>query len=176
TELEAAVSVPRLVRGDIDLAIVLDWDNRPLSRPGGLCKAPLLEDLIDLAMPAGHPLADRPEVELREVAGEEWVSWPEGEFCHEWLMRTLRSEGIEPRVSHMAEEHHTQLALVAAGLGVAVTPRLGRGPVPQGVALVPVHHTLRRNIHAVWREDADRRPSIRAAVAALEKAAADITE
>jgi len=176
TELAAEVSVPRLVRGDLDLAIVLDWHNRPLSLPAGLAQAPLLEDPIDLAMPAGHPLAGRSAVELRDVAEEEWVSWPEGELCHEWLMRTLRAEGIEPRLSHTAEEHHTQLALVAAGLGVAVTPRLGRGPVPQGVALVPVHHTLRRHIYAVWRQDADRRPSIRAAVAALEKAAADVTE
>lgn len=174
TELEAGVSVPRLVRGDIDLALVLDWHNRPLFLPGGLSKAPLLEDRVDLAMPSGHPLAGRTGVELKELADEEWISWPEGEFCHEWLMRTLRAEGIEPRVSHMADEHHTQLALVAAGLGVAVTPRLGRGPVPQGVALVSVHHTLRRHIYAVWREDADRRPSIRAAVAALEKAAGDV--
>lgn len=55
-----------------------------------------------------------------------------GEFCNEWLMFTLRSRGIEPRVAHMAEEHGTQLALIAAGLGVAVAPRLGRGPVPEG--------------------------------------------
>lgn len=175
TESEAEVALPRLVRGGTDLAIVLDWNNRALSLPPGLCTVPLLEDPVDLAMPAAHPLAQRRRVELREVADEEWISWPEGEFCHEWLMRTLRAEGVEPRLSHTAAEHHTQLALVAAGLGVAVTPRLGRGPVPQGVALVPVHHTLRRRIYAVWREDADRRPSIRAAVAALEKAALEIT-
>ncbi|WP_314173619.1 LysR family transcriptional regulator [Streptomyces winkii] len=175
TESEAEVALPRLVRGTTDLALVLDWHNRELSLPAGLSRAPLLEDPIDLALPSGHPLAGRRRVELTEVADEEWISWPEGEFCHDWLMRTLRGEGIEPRLSHEAAEHHTQLALVAAGMGVAVTPRLGRGPVPQGVALVPVHHTLRRRIHAVWRTDADRRPSIRAAVAALEKAAREIT-
>ncbi|MGH3323039.1 MAG: LysR family transcriptional regulator [Streptomyces sp.] len=174
TEMEAESAVPRLLRGDIDMAVVLDWHNRPLSLPSGLCKAALLEDPTDLAMPAGHPLADRRRVELREFAEEEWVSWPDGEFCHEWLMTTLRGEGIEPRLSHRAEEHSTQLALVAAGLGVAVAPRLGRGPLPRGVAVVPVHHTLRRHIHAIWRQDADRRPSIRAAVAALEKAAGNV--
>lgn len=45
-----------------------------------------------------------------------------GEFCHEWLMFTLRSKGIEPIVGHRAAETHTQLGLVAAGLGVCIAP------------------------------------------------------
>jgi DNA-binding transcriptional LysR family regulator len=170
-EMEPDVSLPRLVRGDIDLAVVLDWYNKPLSLPDGLAKAPLLDDPADVAIPADHPLADRAEVDLEEFADDEWISWPEGEFCHDWLMFTLRGKGVEPRISHMAEEHHTQLALIAAGLGVAIAPRLGRGPVPDGVRVVPVRHTMRRHIYAVWRQDADRRPSIRAVVEALSRAA-----
>ncbi|MCT2594026.1 LysR family transcriptional regulator [Streptomyces sp. N2-109] len=174
TEREHAESVPLLVRGDIDLAVVLDWHNRPLSLPSGLAKAPLHDDIADVAMPAGHPLAGRPHVTLVDFAEDEWVSWPEGEFCHDWLMFTLRSAGIEPRIAHQAEEHHTQLALVARGLGVAVAPRLGRGTVPDGVAVVPVQHTMQRHVYAIWREDADRRPSIRAAVDALRQAAREV--
>ncbi|MGY4968965.1 LysR family transcriptional regulator [Streptomyces nigrescens] len=170
TEMEPDESVRGVVRGDIDLAVVLDWYNRPLSLPDGLAKAPLLDDPADVAMPSTHPLARRRSVELEEFADDEWISWPQGEFCSEWLMFTLRSKGIEPRVAHMAEEHGTQLALIAAGLGVAVAPRLGRGPVPDGVSVVPVRHTMRRQVYAIWRADADRRPSIRAAVGALRTA------
>ncbi|AZS70440.1 LysR family transcriptional regulator [Streptomyces lydicus] len=170
TEMEPDESVRGVVRGDIDLAVVLDWYNRPLSLPDGLAKAPLLDDPADVAMPSTHPLARRRSVELEEFADDEWISWPQGEFCSEWLMFTLRSKGIEPRVAHMAEEHGTQLALIAAGLGVAVAPRLGRGPVPKGVSVVPVRHTMRRHVYAIWRADADRRPSIRAAVGALRTA------
>ncbi|MGW7354315.1 LysR family transcriptional regulator [Streptomyces sp. NPDC054784] len=174
SEMEPHRSVPELVRGDIDLAVVLDWHNRPLSLPDGLAKAPLHDDIADVALPADHPLAGRREVALGDFADDEWVSWPEGEFCHDWLMFTLRSDGVEPRLSHMAEEHHTQLALVAQGLGVAIAPRLGRGPVPEGVVVVPVRSTMRRHVYAIWREDADRRPSIRAVVEALQRSAADI--
>ncbi|MFH9426076.1 LysR family transcriptional regulator [Streptomyces sp. NPDC017529] len=168
-EMEPEASVRGVVRGDIDLAVVLDWHNRPLPLPEGLAKAPILDDPADVAMPAGHPLAHRESVELEEFADDEWIASPEGEFCHDWLMFTLRSKGIEPRVAHMVEEHPTQLALISAGLGVAVAPRLGRGPVPQGVSVVPVRHTMRRHVYAVWRADADRRPSIRAAVTALRR-------
>lgn len=171
TELEPEAAVREVIRGDLDLAVVLDWSNKRLPVPGGLAQAHLLDDVPDVAMPADHPLADRAEVDLEEFADDEWVSWPQGEFCHEWLVFTLRSKGFEPRIAHLAGEHHTQLALIAAGLGVCVAPRLGRGAVPEGVALVPVRQRMRRHVHAVWRTDADRRPSIRAAVEALRRAA-----
>ncbi|MEO3977426.1 LysR family transcriptional regulator [Streptomyces sp. CAU 1734] len=170
-ELEPEQGIEAVIRGDLDLAVVLDWSNKRLPVPGGLAQAHLLDDAPDVAMPADHPLAGRAEADLAEFAEDDWVSWPEGEFCYEWLMFTLRSRGIEPRIAHLAAEHHTQLALIAAGLGVCVTPRLGRGPVPEGVALVPVRPHMRRHVYAVWRTDADRRPSIRAAVEALREAA-----
>lgn len=174
-EMEPESGIRAVIRGDLDLAVVLDWSNRRLPVPAGLAQAQLLDDVTDVAMPAGHPLAGRAEVDLGEFADDDWVSWPDGEFCHDWLVFTLRSQGVEPRIPHMAGEHHTQLALIAAGLGVCVAPRLGRGPVPEGVVLVPVRQMMRRHVYAVWRTDADRRPSIRAAVAALRTVAAGPT-
>ncbi|MGA4847561.1 LysR family transcriptional regulator [Streptomyces sp. G5(2025)] len=173
-ELEPAPAVSAVVRADIDMAVVLDWYNKPLPVPDGLVKAPLLDDPADIAMPAAHPLADRSEVDLEEFAEDEWITWGEGEFCHEWLMFTLRGKGVEPRIAHRAQEHHTQLALVAAGLGVCVAPRLGRDPMPAGARTVPVRHRVRRHVYVVWRADADRRPSIRAAVEALRAAGAGL--
>ncbi|MQY16122.1 HTH-type transcriptional regulator GltC [Streptomyces sp. RB5] len=174
-ETEPSGSLPGVVRGDFDLAVVLDWYNKPMPLPAGLAREALLDDVADVAVPADHALAGRAEIDLEDLAEDDWIAWPEGEFCREWLMFTMRGKGIEPRVMHTAEEHHTQLALVAAGLGVAVAPRLGRGPLPAGVRAVPVRNTVRRHIYAVWRSDADRRPSIRAAVEALRVAAAQVT-
>ncbi|AEW93068.1 LysR family transcriptional regulator [Streptantibioticus cattleyicolor] len=169
-EMEPSESVPGLMRGDIDLAVVLDWYNKPLPRPEGLAKAELLDDVVDVAVPSGHRLAGRAEVDLDDFADDDWIAWPAGEFCHESLLFTMRGKGIEPRIAHFAGEHQTQLAFVAAGLGVAVTPRLGRGPVPEGVRVIPVRHTLHRHVYAIWRTDADRRPAVRAMVAALRAA------
>jgi DNA-binding transcriptional LysR family regulator len=166
-EMEPDSAVPGLARGDIDLAVVLDWYNKPLPLPEGLARVPLLDDVADVAVPRDHPLADRTEAGLEEFAEDEWIAWPSGEFCHEWLLFTLRGKGVEPRIAHTAAEHPTQLALVDAGLGVAVTPRLGRGPVPDGVRIVRLRHVMHRHLYALWRADADRRPAIRAAVEAL---------
>ncbi|MDI3422859.1 LysR family transcriptional regulator [Streptomyces luteolus] len=169
-ELEPEEGAAAVVRGDLDLAVVLDWYNKPLPVPDGLAKAPLLDDPADVVLPARHPLATRAEIALEELADEDWISWPEGAYCADWLRYTLRAKDIEPRVRHFAEEHHTQLAFVASGLGVCITPRLGRGLLPEGVSVVPVRQGVRRHVYAVWRADADRRPSIRAAVMALKAA------
>ncbi|TGZ19389.1 LysR family transcriptional regulator [Streptomyces sp. S816] len=174
SELEPEQGIAAVVRGDLDLAVVLDWYNKPMPVPDGLVKAPLLDDPAEVAVPAGHRLADREEVDLAEFAEDEWITWGEGEFCHEWLMFTLRSKGVEPIVGHRAGETHTQLQLVSAGLGVCIAPLLGRHPVPDGVVLVPLTQRVRRHVYVIWRADADRRPSIRAAVEALRTAARQI--
>ncbi|MGA5413423.1 LysR family transcriptional regulator [Streptomyces pseudogriseolus] len=169
-ETEPENGIRGVIRGDLDLAVVLDWYNKPMPLPDGLVKALLLDDPADVALPADHPLAAREEIDLAELAEDEWITWGEGEFCHEWLMFTLRSKGVEPIVAHRAAESHTQLNLVAAGLGVCVAPLLGRDPLPGGVVTVPLRQRVRRHVFVVWRADADRRPSIRAAVRALRAA------
>ncbi|AYV26592.1 LysR family transcriptional regulator [Streptomyces sp. CJ_13] len=173
-EQEPEESMAAVVRGDLDLALAIDWHNKRMPVPAELTRAHLLEDSCDIAVPTGHRLADRDRISLAEFAEDDWISWNEGQFCHEWLVYTLRGTGIEPRIAHIAEEHHTQLAFVEAALGVCVTPRLGRGPVPAGVRLLPVCDAVRRHVYVVWRADADRRPSIRAAVEALQVAALNV--
>ena len=44
-------------------------------------------------------------------------------------------------MTHTAEEHQTQLAMVAAGLGIAVMPRLGRGSI-EGVSTITLEPSL----------------------------------
>ncbi|WP_217209631.1 LysR family transcriptional regulator [Streptomyces sp. AC550_RSS872] len=174
-ELEPENGIAGVIRGDFDLAVVLDWYNKPMALPEGLVKAHILDDPADVAMPVGHRLADRDEVDLAEFAEDEWITWGEGEFCHEWLMFTLRSKGIEPLLGHRAPETHTQLALVAAGLGVCIAPLMGRHPMPAGVVTVPLKQRVRRHVYVVWRADADRRPSIRAAVRALREVGENVS-
>lgn len=169
SEQEPHQAIPALRRGDLDLAVVQEWPDTPLAIPGGLARRDLLEDAFDLALPAGHPLAGRDSVAIKELADDEWISWSTGQICHDWLVHTLRACGAQPQVRHTASEHSTQLALVAAGLGTAVIPRLGREPVPASVRLVPINPSPVRRIYALWRASTALRPAIRATLDALER-------
>ena len=129
-----------------------------------------------MAVPADHALAGRPAAELAEFGDGPWICGTPGTSCHDWLCFTLRSQQAEPVIAHTANEYATQLALVAAGLGIAVMPRLGREPVPAGVRLIAVTPALCRRIYAAWRDASARRPAIAATVTALRAAAAGARE
>lgn len=172
SEQEPRQAIPALSRGHLDIAVVQDWADDMLTVPASLSRQDLLDDLFDVALPAGHPLAGRGRIAIGELAGDDWISWSAGEICHDWLVRTLRAHGAEPRVVHTASEHSTQLALVAAGLGAAVIPRLGREPAPPAVRFVPLDPAPARSIFALWRASATARPAIRATIDALRRCCA----
>jgi DNA-binding transcriptional LysR family regulator len=169
-EQEPAEALAAVAHGNADLAVVQDWPEAPLVLPDGLSSAPLLSDTLDVALPADHPLSGRESIALVDLGDADWVSWPSDQLCHGWLRTTLRRNGIEARVRHTAAEHSTQLAVVAAGLAVAVIPRLGRDPVPPGVRFVALRPAPRRRVSVVWRTSAANRPACRAARRALRDA------
>lgn len=169
SELEPTETVPLVSRGEIDIGLAQDWFNAPMAIPAGLSRAALLEDVADIMLPADHPLADADTIDLDDIGAGPWITTSPGSVCHDWLLHTLRSRGVEPEITHTAAEYPTQLALVAAGLGTAVIPRLGRGAVSDEVRMVRAKPALTRQVYAVWRTDAARRPAIRAAVEALRQ-------
>jgi len=170
-EEDPAQSIPLVLRGDIDLAVIQEWDNDPVGLPEGLARGRVCEDPADVALHAGHPLAGRESLALKELADDGWICSTPKTICYEWLCYTLRAEGFEPRIEHMATELSSELALVDAGLGAAILPRLGRCDVPPNVRLVPLDPPLVRRLSVVWRIEAARRPAIRAVSAALRAAA-----
>ncbi|WP_225844509.1 LysR family transcriptional regulator [Streptomyces sp. HPF1205] len=167
TEVDAHLSVDLVARGVVDLAVAHDWDIAPLPTPEGLERAVIGDDRCDVLVPAGHPLAGRRSLVRGDLVRERWICQPPGSVCHEWLVRTLREAGTEPDMAYQVGEYRTQVALVAAGLGIALVPRLGRGPVPEGVAVLRLEPAPVRRLYALWRAGASRRPSIAAAVDTL---------
>jgi DNA-binding transcriptional LysR family regulator len=117
-------------------------------------------------------------VDLDDLRFDRWITWgPTGSALSDmhlpsrwwdrWLAYTLRSRGHEPVIAHTVCEHAPQLALIAAGLGVCVIPRLGRDPLPRGVRIVAVRPTLRRHVYPLWRTANTRRKAIEVTVEAF---------
>jgi DNA-binding transcriptional LysR family regulator len=125
---------------------------------------------VRIALPEGHPLAARGEVEMAALADEPWVAGHEGTFCHLVVIRSARDAGFEPRVTHVTNDFSVAYALVAACAGVALVPELA-GPPPPGVAVRPVAGPpLNRRIYAAVRAGSAARPAIAAMLAALKEA------
>jgi DNA-binding transcriptional LysR family regulator len=170
SETDPYLAAELVARGEADLALVQDWPSVPLPMPDGLARLDLGLDLVDLLVPAGHPLAALDVVPVERLRGERWTSVPAGNICHDWLMHTMREVGDEPDVLYQVGEFETQIALIAAGLGIGLVPRLGRGPLPAGVVARPVLPEPTRRVFALWRAQASRRPAITAVLEALRMA------
>ncbi len=152
-EAEPEDIVPRLRAGELDLALLFEFpDAGPLVGGDGLRRADLLEDLMYLALPERHPLADRADLRLEDLAGEAWVQTSASSPCARHVVHACRSAGFEPTVSFESDDYATVQGLVAAGVGVALIPQLAltrvrddirvralhpRGPVRRIVAATP---------------------------------------
>lgn len=171
-EIDPPLATEAVARGELDLAVVHDWQNTPLPVPESLSRMVICEDVADVLIPASNPLADREFLEPADLAGVRWMCQPEGSICFDWLVRTFHGAGFEPELAYRISEYRTQFALLAKGVGVALIPRLGRGEVPDNVRVVPLLPNPTRTIYAVWRTQASRRPAITAALTVLRQVAA----
>ena len=168
-EQEPHDAIPACGRGQVDVAIGQDWPGDELVLPDNVTRQDLLEDVFDVALPHDHPLAERAGLTMTDLLEDDWIGWASGQICHDWLLRTLALYGAQARMRHTASEHATQLALVAAGLGIALIPRLGREPAPSAIRFVPVTPAPVRRAFALWRTSTTARPAIGAMLTALRE-------
>lgn len=125
----------RLRAGRIDVAVVavgggLEYDL------DGLLADHVLDGRPALAVPADHRFAERGWAAVGELADERWVvGAPDRDGPQFGTWPTLDAP---QQVAFTARDWPARLGLVAAGLGVAVVPRLLAGVLPPGVRLVEV--------------------------------------
>jgi DNA-binding transcriptional LysR family regulator len=163
--------------GQVDVAIVDDWTGRsPERQATGLRYYPLVRDSLVLVVPRRHWAADpREPVALHRLRSEPWLAPPAGEPSRRAVDRVLARAGGTPSAPWEFEGLATILSLVARGIGIAVLPRLtlaaGEGRVV--VRELP-GRSQARQVYAVARESAVRRPSVAVILTALTAAARNL--
>ena len=128
----------------------------------GLGLEQLVSEELVAVMPQRHRLAKRQRVRMRELAGDEFISYREGSRLRELLVSAGRQAGFEPRVRLESNESQRIRQLVARGLGVAVLPRSDVEGAGADIAVATLTEPeLSRDITLAWR--AERRHSPAAA-------------
>ena len=99
----------------------------------GLARLPVRDPSIDwhiidfetlvAALPEDHPLAAKPELEVADLAGEPFVTFPgtQGSTVRDATALIALQAGFSPRIVQEAPDSYTILSLVAAGVGITVT-------------------------------------------------------
>ncbi|WP_433873441.1 LysR family transcriptional regulator [Saccharopolyspora sp. CA-218241] len=109
--------------GDVELALLWDYEWNRIDDPA-LEMVHLIDDPTVLVVPANSELLDSPVVSLAELAGQEWIIRADNHPVAEVLRRSCRLAGFEPAISYESHDYQEAQAMVAAGLGIAVAPRL----------------------------------------------------
>ena len=172
TEGDPQHSLASLRSGEIEIALVWEYDFVPLEPDETIARVPLLDDPVHLLVGAGHPVARLRSVALGELAGETWINSTPRSSCHPFMIRVCNASGFEPRISAETNDHHVLKRLVATGVGVALVPDLSARALDGDVALVPISpNPPKRRIFAAHRAGEPTDALVAAMLALLEEAA-----
>ncbi|MER6189715.1 LysR family transcriptional regulator [Streptomyces cyaneofuscatus] len=170
-EAEAAQAYELLTAGEVDLALSLAA-HAPTARDPRFSLFPLLADPLDVALPADHPLADAPALRLADLAADRWIFGGSGPWS-EITTAACEAAGFVPEQAHSAAGWTAILALVEAGMGIALVPRMAsREQRPEGVVMrVLEADQPRRHVVAAVRHGAESGPAVARVLSALSRVA-----
>lgn len=138
-----------VLNNDIDIGLI---ESQPEHRD--IVSIPFMEDYLCAIFPVGHPLAQRGEVTLEQMAQYPFLMREKGSAGREILdaFFAIRQISVRP----LWESTSTQAIVrgVAEGLGVAVLPSLlvQKDIREHTVQTVPFEQPLKRNLHIVYHK------------------------
>ncbi|MEU6478815.1 LysR family transcriptional regulator [Streptomyces sp. NPDC047017] len=173
-EAEAGEAYELLAAGEVDLALSLAA-HAPSAADPGFTRVPLLADPLDVALPPGHPLAAADRVRLADLAAEPWIFGGSGPWSD--ITRTAcEAAGFSPYQGHAAAGWTAILAMVEAGMGVALVPRMAAGRRDGVVMRALTEDRPHRHVVAALRKGAADAPAPRRVLTALRTAATALTD
>jgi DNA-binding transcriptional LysR family regulator len=111
--------VAGLETGSIDAGLL-----RPPVSSSALQVVTLIREPFLALVPAGHRLAPRRTIQLRQFGGEPFVMYSRlgSPLIHSRVMEMCKRAGFAPHITQYADQIHTVASFVGAGIGVALAP------------------------------------------------------
>jgi DNA-binding transcriptional LysR family regulator len=166
---------PRLRAGEFDLALLFEFPRVRERAGAGLRTVTLLEDPMHVALPAEHRLASKPALRLPDLRGEDWVQTSEPSPCARHVVRLCLAAGFEPNVTFESDDYETVQGLVAAGVGVALIPRLALTHVHPGIVVRELSPSPARKVVAATMSGPGVAPAARTMLKILSDVAGEYT-
>ena len=142
-EMTTPQQLAALEAGALDVGLL----HPPARRWDGFETRPLGRDPSWAALPSHHRLARRRALRFAEIAGDPFILFPkaQGPPLRETIETLAKHAGATLRVVAEAARAHSQLSLVAGGLGVGLVTRATAAQMTiRGVTVVPLKDTAER--------------------------------
>ncbi|PZO57044.1 MAG: LysR family transcriptional regulator [Leifsonia xyli] len=180
-EVEPPEALDLLRSGEVDVALTFTYvgDEVGATPDPGLLTRALGRDPLALVTPSGAAgpgaadsgAAGSGAVDLAAHRDARWIGGCPR--CRGHLLASCATAGFMPDIVLETDNAAAVVGLVAAGLGVALLPRLALATtvIPAEVRVDPVDDDLARRVEVVVARGAERVPSVRAALDAVRSAA-----
>ncbi len=163
-----------LLRGDVDIAVVDEYDHVPIALPDAAVVRELDFEPLVVVTAANR----RSSGTLATFATADWVMPPESAACGRAVRAACRAAGFEPTVRWETDDMLLLIKAVADGHGVSVlarrsVPRSAAGVDVSGVDTRPLRTpALSRRLLAVARRSVSARPAVGRVIDTVQDAAA----
>ena len=149
--------IEQMVRsGQVDFGTVRD------PAPADLKSVLLFEDELVAVLPVGHPLASAECLTVDDLAGSPIIALEKPESGLSEVAGLLGSAAVRLEPAFSVWDDFAAMAMVEAGLGVAVLPETMTLRARFDVAVVPIAHSSRRSVYLAWRDDEGLGPAAKA--------------
>lgn len=171
------VLLRQLVEGVHDLVLLADEQSRP-----DLESHHLIAEPLHVVLPVKHPLARKTLISPRDLAGETILTMERGKRLHGDIVTLCKAVGARQASDYEGTTLDTLRQMVAVGMGLTLLPALYvRSEVDREQLVVarPLSDLAPvRKLSAVWRKNAPRAETYRAAAAIFRRALApwDVVE
>ncbi len=162
-DLLTPAQVDALDDGRLDLGVL----RPPVSRAGVTVRTITRERLV-VALPADHRLVDQQDLAMTDLRAEDFVMYADTHSAvNAAVLRSCRDAGFTPHREHEAPGTAVLLALVSAGLGVALVPESVQAAPLQGVVFRDVPDAATTELGLAWRSE-EASPLVAAVLEVLE--------
>jgi DNA-binding transcriptional LysR family regulator len=176
-EAEPEDALPRLKEGELDVALVFEYDPVPGSAYeqsyDGLDLKLLLEDPMYVALPREHRLAGRARVRLEDLATDVWAQGDRQGMCGAMQISACNAAGFEPRITFGSGDYNVVQGLVAAGVAISLLPEMALHNCRDDIVVRPLERPPLRRVMAATLTGAYRSPATVAMLEVLEEVAED---
>ena len=175
-DAEGHQAVSQLLDGEVELAVAVEHRGSPRADDERLTRIPLYSEPFVAVVPSSHPTAAAEAVDLTTLAADDWVMTSVGNPIRDVVLLACEQAGFQPRIVHWSDDFRAVAALVAAGAGVSLVPRLAlRGSTAGAAVIRPLSDpTPVRRVFAAVRPGRAEHPLVAATIAALVEAAREL--
>lgn len=116
----------------------------------GLETLPIKDGEMLAVLPAGHPLASRASLQLRELTDEPYILMEEGHYSEP--LNAFHAAGLTPDIKYTIHDDYAIMTMIEAGLGISILAELVLRRTHYHIVSLPIDPPVYRSLAIGYKD------------------------